>query len=174
MAKSKKEKQQIIKDYTDKIERSNALYIMQPSRITPNEATILRKKLHGEQATYNVVKNTLFVLALEKMGISYKGLELHGENAVILAHGDPSTTAKIMYDFIKDIEKGEIRGGYLEDSLLVKEQIEHLATLPSREELLAKTVGTIGAPLTNFMYALHANISQLITVLQNVIEKKQL
>lgn len=172
MAKTKKEKQSIVEEYIEKLKDLSALYVLHPEGLTPNDATILRKQLKSQQASFNTVKNTLFRIALEKSGITYSDLDLSGENAVIFSHGDPSESAKIVYEFLKENEKGSIKGGFIEDTYISRDKVETLATLPPKEQLYAMTVGTIAAPLTNFLYGLQANISGLITLLKNMSEQE--
>lgn len=172
MAKTKKEKQNIVDEYIEKLKDLSALFVLHPEGLTPNDATVLRKQLKAQQASFNTVKNTLFRIALDKSEITYNDLDFSGENAVIFSHGDPSESAKIVYEFLKENEKGTIKGGFIENSYISKEKVETLATLPPKEQLYAMTVGTIAAPITNFLYVLQANITGLMTVLKNISEQE--
>jgi large subunit ribosomal protein L10 len=173
MAKTKKEKQTIIKKYVDDLNCANALFIITPTSITPNEANSLRKELRNSNANFNVVKNSLFKIALEKAKLQLQAIDLAGENAVIFVEGDASESAKTLYNFIEDHKKGKIKGGILDNTLLSKDDIEELAKLPSKEVMIATTIRTIGAPLTNFVGVLNANISNMVNVLKNISESKE-
>jgi large subunit ribosomal protein L10 len=171
MAKTKGEKKQIVENYVEKINGSDALFIITPTKITPNEANDLRKKLAEKGASFNVVKNTLFRLALKKTGKDLGDIDLSSENAIIFCEKDASENAKILYEFLKEIKKGAIKGGFLDGTLLGQSNVEELAKLPSKDVMLATTVRTIAAPITNFVYALNGNILNLINVINNISEK---
>ncbi len=169
MAKTKTQKNKIIKDYIDRLEASKALFIVTPTQITPNEANMLRKKLKEIDSSFSTIKNTLFKIALEKTNIKFEDIDK--EKAVVFCDSDASQAAKALYDFLKDIDKGEINAGFLNRQLLDSSQIEELAKLPSREIMVSTTVRTIVSPLSSFMNVLNANIKNLIYVLNNISEK---
>lgn len=171
MSKTKKQKKEIINYYVDKLNNSTTLFVITPTKITPNEANKLRKDLIDAKATFNFVKNTLFKIALEKTKIQLKDIEFETETAVIFCQDDASESAKIVYNFLKDIKKGEIKGGRLEDKTITVDMIEQLAQLPSKEILITTTVRTIAAPLSNFVNALNGNILNFVNVLKNITEK---
>lgn len=172
MAKTKNQKQETVENYLEKLNAATALFIITPTKITPNEANALRRKLSENDASFNVVKNSLFKIALKKVKKELKGTELSGENAVVFAQGQESESAKTLYEFLEEAKKGEIRGGFLNDEYLTKEEVEELAKLPSREILIATTVQTLAAPLSSFVRVLNANISSLVNVLKNISENK--
>lgn len=172
MAKTRKQKDQSIDEYVDLINNAHALFFIRPTAITPNEATELRKKLKGTGATFSVIKNTLFKIALEKTTLPMKDLEMTGENAIIYCTEEVTEPAKVIYEFIEDHKKGEIRGGVLQDSELSGQDVESLAKLPSKDIMIAQTVRAIGAPLSGFVNVLNANISNLVNVLKNISENK--
>ncbi len=172
MAKTKAQKTETIKEYEDKIKDSNALLIIRPTQITPNEANELRKKLLESDASFNVVKNSLFELSLKNAKVEID-MDFTGENSVIFVKGDISTASKTLNEFLEEIDKGEIRGGVFNESEITKDEILEIAKLPPREVLLGQTVGTIAAPLTNFMGVLNANARELVNVLKNIADEKE-
>src|SRR4030042_5671166 len=154
MAKSKKEKKNILERYIEKLDKAQALILISPSQITPNEATQLRKQLKIVDSTFNVVKNTLFNNALKKVKTNIKGFDFSGENAVIFVSDKINESAKVVYDYLGDLKKGGIKGGFLDGTSLSINDVEQLAKLPSKEIMIATTVRTIAAPLTGFITAL--------------------
>lgn len=173
MAKTKQEKKQLVEDYKKKLKDSDAVFIIVPTKITPNEATKLRKQLKENEGSYHVVKNTLFEIALKESKKDLEKIEFTQENAVVYCKGDASENAKIVYDFIDEIGKGEIKGGLLSDTFLPKEKVISLAKLPSKEVMIQKTVGTIASPLSGFVNVLNANLSDFVNVLKNISEEKE-
>jgi large subunit ribosomal protein L10 len=168
MAKTKKEKQELVTKYTDKLSAAKAVYIIRPTQITPNEANALRKQLKANDASMSVVKNSLFKLALEKADKKIDSIEFEGENAAVFCNGEVSESAKILDTFMKDQQKGEFRGGLLDTTQLSKIDIEQLAELPSKDIMIATTVRMIAAPLSSFMNVLNGNILNLVNVLKNI------
>jgi large subunit ribosomal protein L10 len=173
MAKTKQQKQDLVDKYATKISDSNALIVITPTKITPNEATQLRKKLHKTGATFSVVKNTLFKVALEKANKELKDIDFNEENAIVFCSKDVSEVAKIVNDTLEEIKKGEIKGGLLEDTPLNKEEVDQLAKLPSKDIMIATTVRVIAAPLSNFVHVLNGNILNLVNVIKNIAENKE-
>lgn len=173
MAKTREQKKQIVQDYIDKIESSKALFIITPTQITPNEANTLRKQLRESKAVFNVIKNSLFKIALEKTKAQLQDMDFADEKAVVFVQGEASESAKALYNFLKEVKKGEIKGGLLDNSPLTQVEIEELALLPAKDIMIATTVRTIGAPLSSFVNVLNANITNLVNVLQNIREDKK-
>jgi large subunit ribosomal protein L10 len=172
MAKSKNLKKDIVESYEAKIGEAKALFVVTPTKITPNEANDLRKKLKAVDATFTTIKNTLFQRAL-KNAKREMTTEFTGENALIFCQGEATEGAKIAYEFLKELEKGEIKGGILNGDDLSAQDIENLAKLPTKEVLLAQTVGTIAAPIRGFVTVLNGNISGLVNVLKNISDNKE-
>ncbi|MBN2016195.1 50S ribosomal protein L10 [Candidatus Dojkabacteria bacterium] len=173
MAKTKVQKKQMIAEYVTKINDSNALFVISPTSLTPNEANGLRKKLRVLNASFNVVKNSLIKRALQEAGKEQEKLQFSNENAVIFCKQDASEGAKILNNFIEEVKKGEIKGGFLDGDFLTKEDIEELAKLPSKEIMIGITIGAIGAPISGFVNALNGNIVNFLNVLKNISESKE-
>lgn len=172
MAKSKQEKKRLIESYVGWLNDSPALFIVEPTKITPNDATELRKKLINLNASFNVVKNTLFKKALEQVGRSIPEETVEGENAIVFCKGEASESAKIVFDFMKENDKGSIKGGLLDGAQLSALDVEQLAKLPSREILLATTLAAFQAPISGFVNVLNANIVSFVNVLKNISDNK--
>jgi large subunit ribosomal protein L10 len=173
MAKIQQKKQDMIEMYVKKINDSDALIILKPTKLTPNEANALRKKLKDLNSSFNFVKNTLFSLALQKANKKIDNFSFEHENAIVFCKGDASENTKIVYDFIQELKKGEIQAGLLGNKTLNGEDIERLAKLPSKEIMIGITVRTIAAPLTGFINVLNGTILNFLYVLKNISEQKQ-
>jgi large subunit ribosomal protein L10 len=140
--------------------------------LTFAEATELRKRLRKVDADLKVVKNTLGKRAAAAAGVEGLDELLAGPTAIAYVHGDPAKTAKTIQDFIKEKKKSLIRGGKLQRSVLSATEIEALALLPSREQLIAQVVGAIASPLTGLATVLAGPIRGLVVVLGQVQEQK--
>ncbi|MDU3324226.1 MAG: 50S ribosomal protein L10, partial [Escherichia coli] len=105
---------------------------------------------------YKVYKNNLVTLAAKELGI--EGLDSYLEGPVSIAFGyeDATAPARVLHTFAKDHKKLELKAGMVEGTLYNKEEVEKLATIPSKEVLIAKLLGSFKAPLSNVAYLLNA------------------
>ncbi len=143
--------------------------------ITCQELTDLRKKLKPVKGSFAVVKNTLARRALA--GTAGEGLQdlFFGPTAVVWSAEDPVGPAKILKEFAKGNEKFSVKGGLLGDSVVDAKAIEALASLPSREQLLANLLALINAPATRLLQTVNAPASSLARLLgawKSELEKK--
>ena len=139
--------------------------------LTYAESAQLRERLSKVDASLKVVKNTLAKIAAAEAGVEGLDALLQGPTAIVYCKGDPVKTAKVVQDFIREKKKAAVRGGKLERTMLTAGDVERLATLPSREQLIAQLVGTIAAPLRGLVTVLNGPIRQLVIVVGQV-EKK--
>ena len=165
-----KDKKKALDNYKQRVTESDAVFIIQPKGVTPNEASDLKKKLSASNATFNVVKNTLFKIALKDANIDLNLDE--GENAAIFAKGDFSVVAKDIDEFISETEEAEFRTGIVQNSVITKEQFVTLSNLPSREVLLAQVLATMQGPISGFVRVLNGNLSGFVNVVNALKEQR--
>lgn len=171
MALTKQNKEDMIKGYAEKLEAAEAVFVVQPKGISPNEASEFKKVLNEKDASFNVVKNTLFKIAVEQ---SSKKITIgDGENAVVFTGGDAVDVAKALSDFIKDTEKVEFRMGFVEGQEIDESQFKTLADLPSREVLLAQLLATMQGPITGFVRVTGGNLTGFMNVLNAIKDQKE-
>ncbi len=135
----------------------------------------LRAKLRAENSEYYVAKKTIMNLALKENGLDVNVRELDGKIAAIFSYEDEVAPAKIVGTFRKDKEKAEkifFLGGILEGKLMNKEEVQALSELPSKQELYARLVGSINAPVSGFVNVLAGNLRNLVYVLKAIEGKK--
>jgi len=172
MAKTKQQKEQVFKGLKNKIADSNSLVISTFSNLTVNEDQNLRGQLRQENVSYEVAKKTLLKKAFSDNKV--QGLiesELLG-NISVATSQDEVAGAKILSKFAKGRENFKIIGGILNQVWVDANKIAELAKLPSKLELIAKTVGTIKAPLTGFVNVLSGNTRGLVNVLNAIKNSK--
>jgi large subunit ribosomal protein L10 len=168
--------QTIINAFSEKVKTAQSVFISGYSGMNEKEVTQLRKELRTYSAEHRVLKNRYFKCILSKIGIpSQDHLKpvLKGNTAFTIGGSDIVAVAKSLLRFARDHEKLEIKGALVQGRVLNPEQIKNLAWLPSREELIEKTVQTIAAPLSNLVYVLKANLNKLAGVIQAIKEKKE-
>jgi large subunit ribosomal protein L10 len=147
-------------------------YFVDYRGLTFAEATELRARLRKADANLKVVKNTLANIAAREAGVEGLSELLRGPTAIAYVHGDPVKVAKTIQDFIREKKKAAVRGGKLQHAVLTAGDIESLASLPSREQLVAQMVGAIASPLGGLVTVLAGPIRGLVVVLGQVQEQK--
>jgi large subunit ribosomal protein L10 len=132
----------------------------------------LRRRLKGAHAQLQVIKNRVFMHVAKELG--YKGFEqpTSGPSAMVFGKGDVVATAKVLKDFIKENEKPVLKLGALDGAALSAADIQQLAALPSREQLLGQLVGTLAAPMSQLVGVLSQKTATIVYVLKAIEEKK--
>ncbi|WP_349305874.1 50S ribosomal protein L10 [Clostridium swellfunianum] len=140
----------------EKMEKAQGIVFAKYQGLTVEEDTELRKKLREAGVEYKVYKNTLTTLAARELGL--EGLVSHLEGPVSVAFGyeDATAPARILNDFAKGHKKLELKAGVVEGTVYDAAGIAKLATIPSREVLIAQLLGSFKAPLSNLAYLLNA------------------
>lgn len=156
MNKNRAVKEAKVAEIKEKLEKSQAVILASYQGLTVEEDTMLRKNLREAGVEYRVYKNTLVKLAADELGMS--GLDEYLEGPVSIAFGyeDVTAPARILNDFAKDHKKLELKAGVVDGEMFDKEKIIQLASIPSKEVLIAKLLGSIKAPLSNLAYLLSA------------------
>lgn len=154
MPLTKEQKQKQISDIKDKFSRAKAAVVVDYMGITVSEADAMRKELREADVDYTVFKNTLVKEALKDTDFSEMFDYLKGSSAFAISYEDPTSPARIIGNTIKQIEKMSLKCGFIEGSFFDSEGIKQMAALPSKEELIAKLIGSMNAPLTNLVRVL--------------------
>jgi len=166
---TKKQKQEIIKDLADKLSRQKAVIFSDYTGLKVNQVQELRQQLREKEIDYQVAKKNLIDLALKQAGFKkIKAKELTGQLALVFGYKDEVLPANILYNFSKENESLKILAGLINGEYLEKEGIISLAKLPSRQELLAKLVGSISAPLSGLTSTLQGNLIKLVNLFKNL------
>lgn len=157
MRKAIEVKSQVVTEIVEKLQKSSAAVVVDYKGLTVEEVTELRKKMREAGVEYKVYKNTLVRRAAKEVGIEQFNDELLvGTNAIAFGYEDPVAPAKIVNDFAKTHPKLELKMGFVEGEFYDAENIKKLAEIPSREELIAKLLGSLKAPVSNFVYLVDA------------------
>jgi large subunit ribosomal protein L10 len=154
--------------------RSSTVVILTDYRgLTVGEIGALRGKLRGASLEYRVAKNTLLSRAAERVGVN--GLEPHltGPTAVVFGNDDPGVPARLLQEFIRQYRKLEVKGGFVEGQALDAAQVQALATLPTKTELLARVVGAVQGPLYSLVSVLVAAPRGLVTALEAIRKQRE-
>lgn len=167
------EKQQVVADLVEKLQKSVAGVLVDYKGINVAEDTLLRKSLREAGVDYSVIKNSLLKLAFEQVGYSDLTTVLSGTTALAVSESDPVAAAKILSKFAEGKKDSfNLKAGFVEGDVLDVAGVDRLAKLPSREELVAKTLGSLNAPITGFVNVLNGNIRGLVVALNAIAEQK--
>ena len=131
----------IVAEISELLDGAQSAVLVDYRGLTVEQDTKLRKQLREAGVTYKVYKNTMVNFAVK--GTDFEGLSAHLEGPTAIA-------ARILYNFSKEAEALELKAGVVEGTYYDTEGIKVIATIPSRDELLAKFLGSIQSPITNF------------------------
>jgi large subunit ribosomal protein L10 len=165
-------KEALVAELAGQLASAKAAFLADYRGLNVEKVTQLRRDLRGSGAEYRVVKNTLLRLAAKGTSIECMSDLLEGPTAVAIVPQDPVAPAKVMSEFAKANAKFALKGGALGGKVLSADDVRALADLPSREVLLAKMLGSLNAPTTNFVGVLAAIPRSLVQVLAAIQEKK--
>lgn len=156
----------------DRFEKVQDYFFTDYRGLTVSQITELRGKLREKGAEYRVVKNNYAKIAFGQL--EHQGLEdyLVGPTAIALAGDDSGAVAKVLLEFEKDSPM-EVKGGLIAGDLFDIEQVKAYSKLPGREQLVAMLMGTMQAPLQNFVFACNGITTKLVRTMQAVADKKQ-
>jgi len=165
MALTKKEKEKIVKELKEKIEKQKIIIFVNFAGLNVQDFSELRRGLKSVEGEIKAAKKTLMKIALKDQGIDFEPKNLEGELAMVFGYRDEIMPAKKVWQFFQQKEKPEILAGIIDGQLIEKEKIVELAKLPSREELLARLAGSVSWPLKGLLGALQGNIRNFISII---------
>lgn len=166
-------KKQIVQEIKEKIEKAQAVILVDYRGLNVEEVTELRKKYREAGVEYKVYKNTMMRFAFKDAGLEEFNNYLTGPNAVAFSYDDPVSAAKVSSEFSKGNDKLEIKAGIVDGKIIGFNEIKALADLPSREVLIAQVLGGLNAPITGFVNVLQGNIRNLVYALNAIKEKQE-
>lgn len=151
-------KQTIVSEIAEKLDKATSCVVVDYKGLTVEEVTELRNKFREADVEYKVLKNTLVRRAAKQINKmeEFNDEKLVGTNAFAISYDDAVAPAKVIKDFAKDHPNLEFKMGYVEGEFYDAAKLESLAKIPSREELIAKLLGSLKAPVSNFVYLVDA------------------
>ncbi len=169
MAKTHQQKEGIINKLEEDLKGVKSLVFIDYYGLKVREIEELKKKLKEKSCKYVVAKKTLLNIVLEKIGLGHVDLtKLEGGLGLAYSLEDEIMPIKVAFDFAKTHEALNVRGGVLNEDFLEAEDAKALSVLPTRQELIAKLLGTIKAPISNLTYVLKGNLKGLVYILSNI------
>lgn len=172
MPKTKQQKIDIVADLKDRIAKSKSIVFADYKGMTMSQLQALRLQLSDLSAQFTVTKNPLIKIALKENGLEADDAVFEGPVATLFSYGDEIAGIKALTKAIKDNGIGKTKAGFLNGEYLTDAQVNKLAQLPSKDELRAKVVGSLGAPLYGIVNVLQANIRNLVYTVEAIRKSK--
>ena len=162
-----------MEELAGKLKNSVAGVLVDYKGINVANDTKLRRELRAAGVEYAVIKNSMLRRAFEQAGFTGLDNVLEGTTALAISESDHVVAAKILTKYAA-ASRGQftVKAGYVEGGAIDAAGVESLATLPSREELVAKALGGLNAPITGFVHVLNANLRGLVVALNAIAEKQ--
>ena len=166
------DKEAAVADLANKLRESDAVLLTEYRGMSVAQLKELRRSLAGN-AEYTVVKNTLAAIAARQTGLEAFADDLKGPTALAFVTGEPVEAAKALRNFAKDNQQLVIKGGFMDGKVLGAADVEKLASLESREVLLAKAAGAMKASLSKAAYLFVAPASKAVRTVDALRDKQE-
>jgi len=165
-------KRETVADLADRIKRSTIAIATDFSGLGVNQLTALRRHLREAGVEYRVVKNRLAARAATEAGVERFSELLEGVTGLVFGYGEPEAAAKAVDQYVKQTRSSlRIRNGIMGGEVLSAAQVNAIAVLPSRQELLAKLLAQLNAPAAGLVHVLSGPVRGLAIVLQRHAEQ---
>jgi len=154
------DKEQLVVELKQKLEGATAIYYTDFSGLNVKRMTDLRRRLRKAKVEYVVIKNTLALRAVNESGLV--GERLRGPTGLVVTK-DPIAAAKVLTDFAKENEqRPTVKGGLFEGKSVDAKKVKQLATMPSREQMLAELGASMQAPIAAFGMAMNSLLTMFV------------
>ena len=148
-------KQPIVKEIAELLDGAQAAVVVDYRGLTAEQDTKLRKELREAGVTYKVYKNTMIRIAAKGTPFETLYSSLEGPTAIAVSKEDATAPARILYNFSKTAPDLELKAGVVDGVTYDQDGIKVIATIPSRDELIGRLLGSIQSPITNFARVLN-------------------
>ncbi|MEO7975130.1 MAG: 50S ribosomal protein L10 [Thermoanaerobaculia bacterium] len=166
-------KEEILGGYGEAMASAEHAFVIGFKGITVNQVNDLRGKVRKSGGEYVVIKNTLARLAVAGKPLEQVKEHFTGPTAIAYSLADPVALAKVLTDFAKDAPVIEFKGGLVEGRPIAGTQVKEIASLPGRQELLAKLLYLMQSPIQRFVGVLAASGPQRLAIVLDQVAKKK-
>jgi large subunit ribosomal protein L10 len=168
------DKEGFVEEFRERIQETPAVFLTDFTGLDVKSITVLREELKKNGAEYLVVKNRLLLRALEGTPMPDLSEWLTGPTGVVLGHSGPVDAARTITDFAKSHEdRPAFKVGVLDNAVLDQSQIERLAKLPPKDQLLSMLAGALEAPMAALAGALDAKLQEMVGLLKALQEERE-
>ena len=161
------QKQAVVEDLASKLKDAQAFYLTDFTCLNVKSMTDLRTRLRKAGVEYMVVKNTLAERALDGLDLPDIGQFFVGPTGLVISREDAVAAAKVLRDFAREHDdRPAVKVGVVERRAVNPEEVDRIATLPPREQLLAELAGAMEAPLAQLAYVLQSMLGEFVGLLE--------
>jgi large subunit ribosomal protein L10 len=172
MSLTRAQKQEMVDRYESGLAQAPHAFLIAYQGIKVNDVTELRARVTAAGGSYEVVKNTLALRAIEGKPLAALAETFTGALAVVYTAGDPVAVAKTLTEFAKTVPQVVFRGGIVDGRPIAANEVEQIAKLPGRQELVAKLLFLLQSPLTRLVRTLAAIPREFVVVIDQVAKQK--
>ncbi len=166
-------KEELIAELVDKIERAASFYLVDFTGLSVADTNAVRAEFSDAECEMKVAKNTLIRIALERSEkFDVAPEHLKGQTAVVVAYDNPIAPAKIIKKVYDKQEKLGLKLAIVEGQTFTGDQLNAVASLPTREDMIAGIVGSLGSPVSGIVGAVNGVIRDLSSVIEEVAKKR--
>jgi large subunit ribosomal protein L10 len=166
------EKYEAVAEIKEKLGSASSFVIADYRGLNVKEMQELRRNMREADCEIKIYKNRLTKIAIAELEMGSMDEYLDGPTAFALSNDDPVVVAKTLVDFAKEHDALEVKGGYVDEEIVDAAAVKTLAALPSREELIAKLMGSLQNPATGLVRVLDGPISAFARTLQAIADQK--
>lgn len=169
------DKQAVVTELKEKLSNTKGAVLTNYRGLTVAQDTKLRRAFREAGVEYRVVKNTMTRIAASEVGIQGLDTYLEGPTAIALSFTDPVAPAKVLADFVKEnkLQALEVKAGLVEGKVIDAKGVKALASLPPKEVLVAKLLGSMQSPIVGLVNVLQGSIRNLVYALEAVRKQKE-
>ncbi|HEV8659277.1 MAG TPA: 50S ribosomal protein L10 [Thermoanaerobaculia bacterium] len=168
----REDKAQAISEFNETIGKATNAFLIDFKGITVPQVTELRKQVRETGSEYIVVKNTLALIAVKDSPLKTLEKQFSGMTAVAYNTTDAVALAKALTKFAKDVPTVQFKGAMLDGQIVPASEIQNIANLPSREEVVTKLLFILQSPIRGLVTVLNANIRNLAVVLDQIAKQQ--
>jgi large subunit ribosomal protein L10 len=171
--KNREQKAAAISEFSEGIGQATNAFVLDFKGITVPQVTELRKQVRETGSEYVVIKNTLALIAVKDSPLQKITGTFSGMTAIAYNRTDAVALAKVLTKFAKDVPTVQFKGALLGGQIVAASEIQTIANLPSREELVSKLLFLLQSPIRGLVTVLAANIRNLAVVLDQIAKQKE-
>ena len=171
--KNREQKAEAISEFTEGIGSATNAFVLDFKGITVPQVTELRKQVRESGSHYVVIKNTLALIAVKDTPLTKLTGHFSGMTAAAYNTTDAVALAKVLTRFAKDVPAVQFKGAMLGGQVVAATEVQNIANLPSREELVSKLLFLLQSPIRGLATVLAANIRNLAVVIDQIAKQKE-
>lgn len=170
---TKQRKQEIVSGLAEKFRNANGFYLVDFVGMNVVDSIRIRREFKKMNVDYRVAKNTLILRALKEVGDLQLPTEIFsGQTAIIFSYDDPVSPAKTLKGHIDKFNKPIFKGAYFDGQFFDAKQLKTVASLPTKQDLIASIVGSLHAPISGIVGSINAVMRDLASVIEEVAKKQ--